>query len=286
MKTSTRRILAVTLSTALVSAPALTFGSSAQASTPAPTSTTTARLDLIGGLLGGLTGSGSGATAGPITAVLDSLTGLLAPVTGGTGGTGTVTDPISGLADLLSDTLTSNDPVGNLLGSLTQLLDPTQASELLDVLAGNTDLLGSLTDVLLGALPLTELFGGPIPAPITDILAQNGKATPADTAGLIAALTSIFQGKTPEQVKNDDAAKTLPPAALAALLLALSKKPTTPPTTIPKPTGPSASCVAATKKVKTVQKQLKTAKKKHLKAKSKKLAKKLKKVRTATQRAC
>lgn len=293
MNSSARRLLAVAVTGVLVSAPALTLGGPVHASTASPAALDlgTVVTDTIGGVLGGLTGSTGSTTPDPLGALLDGLSGTLSGATGGSGG---ATDPVTGLvttlATDLTGALTTGHPTDVLTGLAEELTglgaDPGDVAALLGGLSSEDA--QAITDELLGALPLTDLFGGAVPDAIQAILDRTG-ATPTDTAGLIAALTSFYQaqGMSAEDVKNDAAAQKLSPAALAALLAALKRPANPTPTAHPTPTAkPTAACTRATNTVKRLQKQLKSAKKKHQKAKAHALAKKLAKARKAKKSAC
>ncbi|MGZ4452006.1 MAG: hypothetical protein ACXVD1_03590 [Nocardioides sp.] len=284
MTMKTRRLLAATLTSALVAAPALVCSGPAQATTAAPAS-----------LLGDLVGSGSSTTQGstlipglPVPSLpgLDAVTEILAPILP----TGTeAPDPLATVTGIVTGVATavlSGDPTQVTEGLTDQLLSlGASLDDITSVLDALTpEQMQNLTDGLLGAMPLDQLFastGGTIPQPIADILNLTG-AQPTDTAGLIAAMTAFYQAKG--QTKPDDAAtKALHKSALQALLLALSKKTTTPK---PPATGPSAACTSATKKVTKLKKQLKLAKRKHLRVKAKRLSKKLTRAKMAKIRAC
>lgn len=288
MTMKTRRLVAVTLTSALIAAPALVCGSPAQASTAAPAGLLGGVTGTLTDLLGGTTTTQGTALPDPLATIVDAVVQITAPVTGGT-----TTDPTTVVTDLasgLTGALTSGDPaqlLDGLTGQLTSYgFDPTDVTQLLGALSAGD--LQQISDGLLSALPISDLFsatGGVIPAPIQDLLGQTSTPDPDNTGELIAAMTEYYknQNMTADQAKNDAAAKALPASALAALLAALSKKPTA---QKPPATGPSAACTSATKKVTKLKKQVRIAKHKHQKAKAKRLAKKLTKARIAKIRAC
>ncbi|MCA1983626.1 hypothetical protein [Nocardioides nematodiphilus] len=284
MTMKTRRLLAATLTSALVAAPALVCSGPAQASTAAPSG-------LISGVVQTVTGTL------PLPAPLNTLVNTIVTAvdstvpTGGTGGTGTgSTDPatiVTSLVNGLAGALTSGDPTQVLTGLQDQLAGFGFAeSDITDVLGSlNPSDLDAISAGLLDLVPLDQLFGGAIPDPVAALLGQTSTPHPTDTGELIDAMTEFYknQNMTEEQIRKDAAAKTLPKSALDALLLALKK-----PATAPKPpaTGPSAACTSATKKVTKLKKQLKLAKRMHLRGKAKRLSKKLTRAKMAKIRAC
>jgi len=286
MTMKTRRLLAATMTSALIAGPVLVCSGPAHAGSVAPASLLGSVTGTTGLLTGGTTTTGT-TLPDPLATIVNAVVEATAPVTGGT----TTTDPTTVLTNLatgLTTALTTGDPNQVLTGLTSQLtglgFDSSDVSSLLGTLS--TDDLQQIGDALLLALPLENLFGGPIPQPIQDLLlGQPSNPQPDNTDELIAAMTEYYknQNMTQNQVKDDAAAKALPASALRALLLALAK-----PTTKPKPpaTGPSAACVKATKNVKKLQKQVRIAKLKHQKAKAKRLAKKLTKARITKVRAC
>ena len=312
MNSFARRLIAVTAASALVSTPALVFGGAAQAGTVRPAGLLDGLGSVVGGtvgsILGGATGSGgsgsgssgsgssgTGTAPNPVTVILTTLGG--ATGSGGSGGSGS-TDPLDALgaiASAVTDALTSGDPTA-LISSLTDLANGVPGGDDLTSTLNSltSDQLQTLTGMLLGVLPVTDLFaatGGVIPDPIQAILSQTGTPHPTDTASLIAALIGFYQAQGTTD-PAPDVKQALPPSALAALLAALQKKTTTPPTTVKTPvktpvvTKPSTACTHATAKVKRLQKQLKGAKKKHQKARAKALTKKVAKARKAKRSAC
>lgn len=301
MNSSTRRLLAVTVTSALVCTPALAFGGAAHAGTVAAPQTMASSLTgAVTGAVGIITGSTGTPLPAPVTEILDAITAT--PTGSDTGSTTGTPDPVEVLGliastvrdALVSDTFAGGDPTAVISGLTDQLATVPGGEEAIDTLKTlSTGDAQALSDVLLGALPLSDLFaatGGSIPAPIQTLLGTS-TPEPSNTDALIAAMTEYYQHQnmTADQVKDDDAAKALPPSALAALLAALQKRSTTtPPATKPTTSKPATSkaCTNATHKVKRLQKQLKTARKKHQAAKARSLAKRLGKAKRAKRNAC
>ena len=282
MTTKTRRLLAATLTSALIAAPALVCGSPAHASTATSAS-------LLGGLFGSTSTTTSSVLPAPLGALVDTIVTVTSTTTGGLGGGTSTPDPIAIATDLasgLTGALTSGDPTQVLDGLTGQLADlGFDQSDIASSLGSLTpDELTTIASGLLDLLPLTDLFGGAIPDPIAALLPHTSTPNPTDTGELIDAMAEFYknQNMTEEQIRNDAAAKALPKSALDALLLALSKKTTTPPPA----TGPSPACTKATKNVKKLQKQVTFAKRHHMRAKAKRLAKKLRRAKLAKIRAC
>ena len=283
MNSSTRRLVAVTVAGALVSAPALAFGGAAQASTVAPRGL----LDgVVTSVLGGTTGSaGATSVTDPVGALLETVISTLDQTTGSTGDTGAgtgTTSPVDTLTDTLTSVLTGTDDdpqqmVADLTTQLTSQLSGVEGGqELIDALRSGDpqDLINTLVTVL----PISSVFPTGLPTEVSDVL--NGPE-PTDTGELIAAMTEYYkrQNMTADQVKNDNAAKALPASVLAALLAALEKKSTTKPTA-------SRACISATKKVTRLHKQLRAAKKHHQRARAHSLTKRLAGAKRAKRRAC
>jgi len=291
MNILTRRLVALAATGTLVSVPALTLigGGAAQAATR-PTSSVAAPAGLVDGLTGVVSGLLGGLTGGstPPTDPTQLLDTIVSTVTAATGG-----DPADVTTTLTGLLTSGGDPTTTLTSVVTLLTGGVVDSDLQSTLDGLTSAqVGSLVGELTSGLPISTVFPGGLPDPITAILATVGTSLNpgAPTSDLISALTDLYnsQGTQPSsQVQG-----ALPSSLLQLLLAGLAHTPgkTSQPTPVAHAAAPvahpSSRCRLTTAKVKTLQKRLKSAKKHHHTTKARALKKKLAKAKRAKRLAC
>lgn len=302
MNILTRRLIAVTATTALLSVPAITLvgnGGSASASNSAGDTAGTAQraagscrvatpAGLLDDLLGLLTGGGTtspGASPSAPPGLLDQLQALL----NGSGSNqgNAVTGIVSTLQGLLPSGGSTPD-VQTLTAEVTALLQRgiTTAAGLLDALTEALKLPPELMSVFPAGLPdeVTSLLNGELPSSLDD---------------LVSLLATALNGLGLSAVPTELAAVLHDTPVLAPLLTALATVPTAGAQPTVKPVAPitkSASpcttpsttsrCATVTAKTKALKHRLKVAKKRHQHAKVKVLKKKLAKAKRAKRIAC